>query len=212
MKTFFALFSLLFMVTACGPNTTQVKSSRHVGGPCEGCEAIYESPTAFEKLTPEITLPGYKEGEPKLHISGVVYQKDGKTPAPGVVLYVYHTDVTGVYPKMGDEKGWARRHGYLRGWMKTDDQGRYSFYTVKPAAYPQQQVAPAHIHITVKEPDKNEYYIDDFQFDDDPLLTAEMKSRQRNIGGDGIIKLQKQNGLLVGKRDIVLGKNVQDYE
>ena len=24
--------------------------SRHVGGPCEGCEAIYESPIAFENL------------------------------------------------------------------------------------------------------------------------------------------------------------------
>ncbi len=40
---------------------------------------------------------------------------------------------------------------------------------LKPAAYPG-RTDPAHIHITIKEPDKSEYYIDDFLFDDDPLL------------------------------------------
>jgi len=37
-------------------------------------------------------LPGYIETDPKLKISGTVYNSDGKTPAENVILYVYHTN------------------------------------------------------------------------------------------------------------------------
>ena len=51
-------------------------------------------------------------------------QEDGKTPAPGVILYVYQTDVTGaLHPRGGQVQG--KRHGRLRGWMKTGADGRY---------------------------------------------------------------------------------------
>src|SRR5688572_27519072 len=90
------------------------KNNKRVGGPCEGCEAIFESPIPFKQLKSKDTLPDYHDQGPKLHLSGVVYKNDGRTPAPGVVLYIYHTDQTGVYPTRGDEKDWGRRHGYLR--------------------------------------------------------------------------------------------------
>jgi protocatechuate 3,4-dioxygenase, beta subunit len=64
----------------------------------------------------------------------------------------------------------------------------------------------------VKEPDKNEYYMDDYLFDDDPLLTQEERLRQRQRGGNGIIKPEIKNGILHAKRDIILGKNVENYE
>lgn len=190
---------------------TQSKTSQHVGGSCEGCEAIHESPIPFEKLSAVDTLPDFNDKGPKIEISGIVYKADGKTPAKDVVLYVYHTDQAGIYPKKGDEKGWAKRHGYLRGWMKTDKNGFYRFYTLRPAAYPGQNQNPQHIHVTVKEPDKNEYWIDDFLFDDDPILTKQMRQLQQERGGDGILELSSANGLMHGKRNIILGKNVPDY-
>jgi len=113
-----------------------------------------------------------------MHISGTVYKADGITPAAGTVLYFYHTDQNGVYPQ-GKETGWGRRHGYSRGWLKTNDNGQYSIKTLKPGAYPNRRAA-AHIHCIIKEDNLNEYYVGDFLFEDDPLLSDADKSN-RNV-------------------------------
>lgn len=180
------------------------------GGPCEGCEAIYENTIPFEELPSHDTLPGYYEPGIKLLVIGRVLKADGKTPAPGVVLYLYHTNTEGIYPVKGNEKGWERRHGYLRGWLKTNEKGEYSFLTIRPGAYPGRN-NPAHIHITIKEPGRNEYWIDDFHFDDDPILTADARKHFSNRGGNGIIKTTMADGMMTGSRDIVLGKNIPGY-
>jgi protocatechuate 3,4-dioxygenase beta subunit len=212
MRTlFFPLF--LFSLTACSQATSNVSDraiTKAVGGPCEGCEAIYESPVPFEALNEVDTLSIFNEAGPKLVVSGTVYKSDGKSPAPGVVLYVYHTDQTGQYRKTGQETGWGVRHGSIRGWMKTNERGEYRFYTIRPAAY-SKTGPPAHIHLTVKEPDKNEYYLDDFEFDDDPHLTPLYRQGLSKRGGSGILKLEKKEGVFHGKRNIVLGLNVTDY-
>lgn len=184
---------------------------KRAGGPCEGCEAIYENTVPFEQLTMFTKLPGTTwDGKKPLGINGTVYQPDGKTPAAGVVLYIYHTDETGHYPTKGNEKGWAKRHGYLRGWMRTNEKGEYKFGTMRPAPYPG-GTEPAHIHIIVKEPGVNEYYIDDFLFSDDPLLTEERKKKLSNRGGSGIVKLIDVGNMFKGERNIILGKNIPDY-
>ena len=51
----------------------------------------------------------------RLVVVGTVYLEDGLTPAPGVLIYAYHTNAQGKYPKRGDEAGNGRLHGYLRG-------------------------------------------------------------------------------------------------
>lgn len=169
---------------------------------CEGCEAIYEH--SFENLSWETTIPDDTEpGEPTI-ISGIVYQTDGSTPAEGVILYVYHTNAEGVYPKRGDEKKWARRHGYLRGWMKTDADGRYRFTTIRPATYPS-NTEPAHIHIILKERKRQEYWIDAYHFEGDPLLTEEQTFNRQQRGDSGIIPLVlNEKGVWIGVRNIVL--------
>lgn len=183
---------------------------QRVGGPCEGCEAVFEY--GSKKLSWIDTLPDFKEPGPKLEISGTVYQADGKTPARDVILYIYHTDQNGVYPQKGSETGWAKRHGYLRGWIKTNADGKYKFYTLRPASYPNTH-APQHIHPVIKEPNKYEYYVDEYLFADDPYLDEKEKASQQKRGGSGIITLtKKQDGTWVGKRDIVLGLNIPNYK
>jgi len=105
-----------------------------VGGPCEGCEAIFEYGSM--ELYPTDTLPDFYDEGTKIKLTGTIYENDGKTPARGVILYIYHTDQSGIYPTKGSETGWARRHGYIRGWIKTGNDGKYTFYTLKPGAYP----------------------------------------------------------------------------
>src|SRR5690349_8343556 len=198
---------ILILITAsrlsgCS-QTSSTSSQRIVGGRCEGCEALLEY--GNKKLSPVDTLPDYHEPGPKMKITGTIFHADGKTPARNVVLYIYHTDQKGYYSKKGNETGWGKRHGYIRGWIKTDATGKYTFYTLKPASYPSESI-PAHIHPTIKEPDTNEYWIDEYLFDGDPFLSAEERARQEKRGGSGIIKLSKdKDGILVGKRDIILG-------
>ena len=201
---------LLLNLAGCAQSHLQKNTEdQKVGGPCEGCEAIYESPIPFEQLSWLDTLPDFEATGPKMVISGVVYDSDGK-PAPGVVLYVYHTDQNGKYSRKGGEKGWGLRHGYIRGWMKTNEKGEYRFYTLRPASYPHSS-NPQHIHPVVKEKDKSEYYIDEFLFDDDLFLTKEVRAKQEGRGGNGIVHLEKKDGILYGKRDIYLGRNIPGY-
>jgi len=70
----------------------------------------------------------------------------------------------------------------------------------------------AHIHLYIKEPNLNKaYYIDDFVFDDDKLLTTHSRKRKQNRGGSGILNLVKGDGHYIGQRDIILGLNIPSY-
>ena len=182
--------------------------AQRLGGPCEGCEALLEY--GDQRLSATDTLPGFEKEADQLLVTGIVYEADGQTPAAGVIIYAYHTNTGGTYPTRGNETGWARRHGYIRGWVKTGTDGRYSFYTFKPGTYPNRR-EPAHIHLTVKEPGKTEYYIDSIEFDDDPLLTAEKRAKHRKRGGSGIVNLNQKESKLYCQRDIYLGKNIPNY-
>ena len=201
------LFLLLLVSISCeGQNNSPDKI---VGGPCEGCEAIFEY--GKKSLIAIDTLPLFLETEPKLKITGQVFQKDGKSPASEVLVYIYHTNREGIYQIKGDENGWAKRHGFIRGWVITDSEGNYTFYTFRPAAYPSRD-EPEHIHLTVKEPGKTAYYLDEFVFADDPLLTKERKIHLQNRGGSGIVNPTLENGILTIHRDLILGKNIPGYE
>ena len=206
------IFLSFFIIISCNSGIEKKQQSQNIiisQDSCEGCEAIYEY---GDKLLIEIdTLPKFKELKPKIKLTGTVYQQDGKTPAKDVILYIYQTNKEGIYETKGDEKGWAKRHGFIRGWIKTNRKGEYTFYTFRPAAYPNRR-APEHIHLTVKEPNRKEYYLDDFLFDDDPLLTSDERKRFTNRGGSGVLKLALDDNILVGKRDIILGKNIPNYE
>lgn len=203
-KIMLCLFLIGSGVTSC-----QQQNRKIIGGPCEGCEALFEY--GNKKLTAIDTLPGFQFNEPKLKVSGTVFNKDGKTPAENVIIYIYHTNRKGIYPTKGNETGWAKRHGFIRGWIKTGKDGWYTFYTFRPAAYPDGSESE-HIHITIKEPGINEYYLDEYLFDDDPSLTQIKRHKLPNRGGSGIVKPYRDGQILTVKRDIILGKNIPDYQ
>ncbi len=195
-----------FLVIACIINSNA--QGKLVGGPCEGCEAVFEY--GNRSLSSVDTLPEFKSEGIQIKVSGTIYHNDGVTPAKGVIMYVYQTNEEGVYPKKGDETGWARRHGYIRGWIQTDSEGKYTFYTQKPMFYGS---APAHIHATILEPDGKYYYIKDFLFEGDKNLTSRQLNDTRPRGGhNGILSYKKQDGILFAQRDLILGKNVPGYK
>jgi len=195
------LIIVLLLATSCHSQSKKNDKNALIGGPCQGCEAVFEF--GDKVLTDTDTLPDFSTTSPKLKLTGTVYENDEKTPAKNVILYIYQTNREGIYPKKDHAKGWAQRHGYLRGWIQTNDTGKYTFFTFRPAAYPDLNT-PEHIHLTVKEPDKNEYYLEDFFFDDDPLLTQNKRKNLRNRGGSGIVNPSFANGILTVNRDIIL--------
>lgn len=203
------LYAFYFLLIGNIHVSCQTKKEKFVGGGCEGCEALLEF--GNRNLTSTDTLPLFEKNSPKLKLTGTVFKKDSKTPAPRIIVYIHQTGRSGLYENLNDEKGWGKRHGSFRGWVKTGNDGRYTFYTFRPAAYPDRS-EPEHIHITVKEPDTNPYYLDDFVFDDDPLLTPKKRKQLPNRGDSGISKPIMKNGILTIERNLVLGLNIPDYE
>lgn len=181
-----------------------------VGLPCEGCEAVFAGMPVSLTSSARIASAG-EAGEP-MQIVGTVRDGDGRV-ASGVIVYAYHTNANGVYPTDDSQRGKAGfRHGRLRGWAKTDANGRYQFDTIRPAGYPSTDL-PAHVHMHVLEPGRCTYYIDDILFEDDPRLTADMRRKLTlGRGGNGIaIPHQDADGVWLVTRDITLGERIPGY-
>jgi len=189
--------------------TSPTAASGVVGGPFENGEFMYIGMP--ENIGSVDTSAGWKQNGQKLLITGTMLKLDGKTPAPNVILYYYHTDINGLYAKKEGLDPRVVRHGYIRGWVKSDANGRYSIYTVRPASYPNSEFE-AHIHPAIKEPgiDK-EYYIDEFVFDDDKLLTGEKRKKLENRGGSGILRVMTNGDLQIAEHNIILGLNIPNY-
>lgn len=203
----FVLFSCSGQSSSGSSKTANVHGI--VGGPFENGEFMYIGMP--KNIKPVDTSAGWTQNGQKLLITGTIYRMDGKTPAPNVILYYYHTDIKGVYANKPGLDPRVLRHGYIRGWVKSDENGRYAIYTVRPAPYPGRNFE-AHIHPSIKEPNiDKEYYIDEFVFDDDSLLTGEKRKKLENRGGSGILRLFRKGDLQIAEHNIILGLNIPNY-
>ena len=204
-KHFIFLLTVTSLLLGCNGQTTPyaknpATKSGIVGGPFENGEFMYIGmPGNIKSID---TSAGWTQNGQKLLVTGTMYKSDGKTPAPGVILYYYHTNINGLYAGKRGLDPRVVRHGYIRGWVKSDANGKYAIYTVRPA----------HIHPAIKEPgiDKG-YYIDEFVFDDDKLLTGEKRKRLENRGGSGILRMLKKGDLQIAEHNIILGLNIPNY-
>ena len=210
--TFSFVLSFLIILTSCinqneKRESSETKVSTEVISAQDSCNWCGTSEAPEVVLWQTIIPPEGEQGE-RLIISGTVYLPDGSTPAEGVLIYVHHTNIQGVYPKRGNEKGNGNFHGYLRGWMKTDSLGRYKFETIRPAPYQTHGGEPAHIHYNIEGPDHPEYWLTALWFEDDPRVTEDyLRSVKRNGGFSNVTSLRKdENGILRGIRNIILEK------
>lgn len=211
----YAIFVLAQLFIGCKSHSQQeqgINTSR-VGGDCEEgyCELMYVGMP--KKINAIDTSAGWYEKGQKLIITGTAFQLDGKTPAPNVIVYYHQTDNNGYYsPGDGSHEN-NTRHGHIRGWVKTDKNGKYSIYTIRPAPYPNENL-PAHIHLIIKEPDiKNEYWIDDLVFDDDKLLIPYRKKYPETAPrcGSGTLRILLKDSLQIAEHNIILGLNIPNY-
>jgi protocatechuate 3,4-dioxygenase, beta subunit len=207
---------LLINLTGCNgqtktnkPTTNISNTKKLVGGGCDGCEIMYVGMP--KNILSVDTSAGWAEKGQKLLLTGKVYKMDGKTLAPNVIIYYWQTDNNGYYSPTNEMDKKAKRHGHIRGWVKTNENGEYSIYSIKPAPYPSDNI-PAHIHTSIKEPNiDNEYYIDDFVFDDDKLLTTEKRKALKNRGGSGVLRVLLNDDVQIAEHNIILGLNIPNY-
>lgn len=198
---------LLLQAALCWPfaalaQTPTIDTTPVIGGPCQGCDLVFVGlPT---ELTPSSRIAPPKEpGEP-LILEGTVRHLDG-SPASGIIVYAYHTNDEGVYPKD------TTMHGRLRGWARTEADGRYQFTTIRPAGYPD-GAETAHIHLHVIEPGVGTYYIDNVVFDDAPDLPRRLRETAKNArAGSGLTYPKRNDGIWHVQRDIILGRNIPNY-
>src|SRR6187200_2742039 len=126
------------------------------------------------------TIPGKK-----IKVIGTVKSSEGK-PIENALVYLYHTDSRGWYavdaPHVSMNEG-DMRHARLFGYVKTNKDGKFELYTIKPSGYPQSDL-PAHIHVHI---DANGFqsFVTEFLFDDDERLVG--KIRENSIRNNFMI-------------------------
>jgi len=206
--------AVLFCFNGCRGQAVQdtpdspTQVAPEIGGGCDGCELMYVGMPS--ELSATHTSIGWKEGKHRLRVTGRVFQLDGKTPAPNTIIYYWHTDEQGLYSSDQDVPQAAQRHGKLRGWVKSDANGNYTIQTSRPAAYPNETI-PQHIHLSIKEKNRKEYYAD-LYCDDDPLYLAHQKKYGRfDRAGTELLRVLKNGNDEVAEHNIILGLNIPNY-
>ena len=162
-----------------------------------------QAPQIAEKNAPsKITIAAKEEPGARLIVTGQVFGPDGKTPLAGASVYVYHTDAKGLYtPDTNDN-----RNPRLRGYMRTDAQGRYEFSAIKPAPYPNNRIA-AHIHYVVNAPGHQDRVFE-IVFEGDPKIDERMRADAAKEGSAfSICALTRdQQGVLRCAQDVKMRK------
>lgn len=166
--------------------------------------ALYDYTEA--KLNNTDTIPDFETKAQKLKITGTIYQSDGITPAKDVILYICQADEKGNFQLKRDSK--KKRYVHHRAWIKTDADGKYTFYTFMPGKLLRTQELKQILR-TIKEPGKPEQELAPFFFDDDPLI-AELTLACRADAAKSMLRLEEKDGMLVGTRDIRLIKTASD--
>jgi protocatechuate 3,4-dioxygenase beta subunit len=109
-------------------------------------------------------------------LTGRVLDSDGR-PVPGALIEIWQTNAAGRYVDDTDPGFMPLDPNFTgAGRTLTDSEGRYSFRTVKPAAYPGELgglFRPAHIHVSLFGTTLASRLITQCYFEGDPLLARD---------------------------------------
>lgn len=145
----------------------------------------------------------HEPGEP-LVIVGRVTAAETCAPLKDAVVDVWQANHTGLYDNQMKE--YANKF-YLRGRMKTDAEGRYTFTTILPAAYSTgSSMRAKHIHYKISAPGY-ELLTTELYFEGDKYNTTDTMVKPALITALSDFKLpQEKRKYLKGTFDVVLAK------
>ncbi len=149
------------------------------------------------------SIPDFEAKAQKLVITGTIYQSDGKTPAKDVILYIFQPDENGNYNLKRDAN--RKRYVYHRAWIKTDADGKYTFYTFMPGKLIRSKELKQ-IRRIIKEPGKDAYDMAPFFFNDDPLI-PDLTLACRAEAVKSMLRINEKDGVFIATKDIKLSKS-----
>jgi protocatechuate 3,4-dioxygenase beta subunit len=120
-------------------------------------------------------VPAAEPGEP-LVVEGRVFAPDGQHTVAGVIVYAYNTDKDGYYSPDGKVG-----HPRIKGYMKTDAEGRFELHTIRPGRYPSMHI-PAHVHFNLWGAGYPVQWTEELRFEGDSYLTEAMKNESEARG------------------------------
>ena len=141
-------------------------------------EYLAEQYTAAPNAPSSVVIAGKDEPGERLVVTGRTV--DGTKPVAGVSIYVFHTDIEGLYAR-DVNSSYAELHPRLQGAIRTDEQGRYRYETIRPAGY---NNGTAHVHYVVKAGGYKPRLIA-LEFEDDPIHVSRRKAGQPEVPNDG---------------------------
>lgn len=108
-----------------------------------------------------------------IHVAGQVLDEDGR-PVAGAIVELWQANAAGRYAHPIDQRDAPLDPDFLgNGRTRTDEHGRYGFFTIKPGAYPVPNSGrwwrPPHIHVSVLGPASLMRLVTQMYFPDDPL-------------------------------------------
>ena len=178
--------------------------------------AVHWNGKIFEgdsETTSDILGPFYRPGSPMrsnlipegstgeiMHLSGTVFQKDGKTPLSNVLIECWQCDEHEHYDNASDD--------YLfRGAVKTGKDGRYEFKTIVPVPYKDgEDWRPAHIHMRISSAGHQDL-ITQIYFKGDPHIEKDASANSPQ-SVKRILEIKKNSSdKNVVKFDVVMGKS-----
>ena len=126
--------------------------------------------------------PTSEPGDP-LVVHGQLLNVDG-SPAANAIGFAYHTDRGGLY----DQRENGPHSWRLRGWVRTGNDGRFTFETIRPGSYPNSN-NPPHVHFTAFLPNGARYHAGELQLSmsrppntpspERAAITLRLEARQR---------------------------------
>ena len=113
----------------------------------------------------------------RIVVSGRVLDEDGR-PVPDTLVEIWQANAAGRYVHLKDQHDAPLDPNFTgAGRVVTDAQGRYSFTTIKPGAYPWRNHhnawRPAHIHLSLFGPTFLTRLVTQMYFPGDPLLALD---------------------------------------
>lgn len=149
------------------------QSLTELTGPVYGHETV-------DALDSDLTRNSRKAGEPigeRIIVSGRVVDENGR-PVPDTLIEIWQANAAGRYIHVADQHDAPIDANFFgAGRCVTDQEGRYTFLTVRPGAYPwgnhPNAWRPAHIHLSLFGPTIATRLVTQLFFPGDPLLALD---------------------------------------
>lgn len=146
------------------------QSLSELTGPVYGHESV-------GPLDNDLTRNGRKDGEPlgeRIIVTGRVLDEMGR-PVPNTLVEIWQANAAGRYIHKADQHDAPIDPNFFGGGRcVTDSEGRYTFMTIRPGAYPwsnhHNAWRPSHIHFSLFGPSFVTRLVTQMYFPGDPLL------------------------------------------